>query len=161
MKTIPVHVRNATAADLPFVQSLSREAFGRFGAYDDFLEDLIRGGALTRTADREGRPVGFSMVLRLDDVPQAFDLVAIAVDETARRRGIGRVLLHDAHRMVLAAAGADRVHVRLHVAEVNVPARRLFESAGYRLAGRDDDFYPNGQRALSMERWLLRGEPVE
>lgn len=155
-----MRIRDAAPPDSPFVASLAREAFARFGEYDGYFEEILRDGAVARIAEEAGRPVGFAMFFRLEPV-NSFDLVALAVSPESRRRGIGRALLEDAHACALAAAetGQD-VQILLHVAEVNVPARSLFESAGYRFAGRDDGYYPNGQRALTMERQVVRGKPV-
>lgn len=153
-------MRDSSDSDAPFVASLSRAAFSRFGEYDEYLSERMREGAITRIAEVDGRAVGFAMLMRLD-AEGSFDLIAIAVAPESRRLGVGRALLHDVHERALAEArDVERVTLLLHVAEVNVPARRLFESAGYRLAGVDEGFYPNGQRALSMERRLIRGEPV-
>ena len=155
-----MRVRDAAASDVAFVAALAREAFARFGEYDSFIGEMLGDGAVARIAEEDGRPVGFALLLRLEPV-DSFDLVALAVAPDARRRGTGRALLEEAHACALAAAGISAgAQVLLHVAEVNVPARSLFESAGYRFVARDDGTYPNGQRALTMERRLVRGKPV-
>lgn len=153
-------IRDAVPSDIPFVGSLARAAFAPFGEYDHGLEEMLQDGAVARIAEEAGRPVGFAMVLRLEPV-DSFDLVALAVVPEVRRRGVGRALLEDAHAWALAAAEpCEEVEVLLDVAEVNVPARSLFESAGYRFVARDEGTYPDGQRALTMRRRLVRGKPV-
>lgn len=155
-----MRIRDAVPPDIPFVGSLARATFAPSGEYDHGLEEMLRDGVVARIAEEAGRPVGFAMVLRLEPV-DSFDLVALAVLPEARRRGIGRALLEDAHAWALSAAEpCEEVEVLLDVAEVNVPARSLFESAGYRFVARDGGTYPDGQRALTMRRRLVRGSAV-
>jgi len=52
-----------------------------------------------------------------------------------RGMGVGRLLLMEADGW---AAGRGFTSIGLHVADFNTPARRLYESAGYRLVGSHD-----------------------
>lgn len=62
----------------------------------------------------------------LGPVPYVYD---VAVDPAHRGRGHGRSLMLLAERTALEAGAR---HLALHVAEGNTPARRLYESLGYR-----------------------------
>lgn len=77
-------------------------------------------------------PYGF--LLLLDDLPdevtgtpQAF-IAYMAVEPHARRRGVGRALLHAAER---AARDRGIPYVALMVTEDNVAARAMYAQAGY------------------------------
>jgi len=83
-------------------------------------------------AEVEGEPAGFLVLLY--DVPDEVTLGAqafvayTAVEPHARRRGVGRALLAEAER---CARGAGSPYISLMVTEDNVPARTLYEQAGF------------------------------
>jgi ribosomal-protein-alanine N-acetyltransferase len=83
------------------------------------------------------------------------ELLAIAVDPAARRRGLGRSLLAAAETAA-HTAGARRIV--LEVAEGNAAAAALYAAAGYAAIGRRRDYYrrADGRRedALLMARDL-------
>lgn len=97
-------------------------------------------------AERDGKVVGFTFWRSLADT---MHLAHIVSAPEARRTGAGRALLLDA----LARA---RTHglaaVSLNVAQANVPARTLYESAGFRTISQS--------RALRLE-WAKLGPPPE
>lgn len=76
--------------------------------------------------------------------------LGIAVHPRHRGRGIARVFMHHLHE-VAAARGARKV--RLKVYRNNDPARRLYESLGYRLEPHSDmeliGFHDTARKALS------------
>ena len=83
------------------------------------------------------------------------EILSIAVDAGQRGRGLSRDLLltHLGH---LAGRGVRSVF--LEVEENNQPARRLYERAGFAVAGRRERYYrqPGGEQlnALLMRRDL-------
>ena len=132
----------ATSTHREFITQLSAEVFTRFGDYDVTLPGLIGvSWILTVVAETEGRPVGFAMLsLETDEA----DLVAIAVTPSMQRRGIARRLLEHVEEQVHSGP------ITLTVAEDNLPARRLFESAGFSVVADESGRYPGGQRSVRM-----------
>jgi len=101
-----------------------------------------------------GQSAGFAMTERFSarsDPPRGAELLAIAVDPAARRRGAGRALLRRIEAMV-HDQGAERMW--LHTATDNHTARNLFECSGYRTVRLKRAFYPKGQDALLMVKQL-------
>jgi ribosomal protein S18 acetylase RimI-like enzyme len=155
-----VVLRPANPRDRPFIRSLATDAFATFGDYGPLLLDWFATPGVEATiAEDDGRPVGLTLLAFLAD-PEAAgfwveDVLAIAVAEGSRRRGLGRLLLDAALARAEEASRRWPVRaVRLSVAEDNAPARALFTSAGFQYTGREESFYPRGQRALHMRRPL-------
>jgi ribosomal protein S18 acetylase RimI-like enzyme len=151
-------LRAAGRRDRAFIAALAAEAFAVYGEYAPLLLDWFGTPGVEATIAEDGAgPAGLTLLAFVADPETAgawvADVLAIAVAGRARRRGLGRRLLDAA---VARAAGAARRWpvraVRLSVAEDNHPARALFESAGFAYTGREESFYPRGQRALHMRR---------
>jgi ribosomal-protein-alanine N-acetyltransferase len=153
-----VSLRPANHRDRPFIAALAAEAFAPYGDYAALLLDWsLTPGVEATIAEDEAGPAGLTLMAFVSDPgPRAgwvADILAIAVARRARRRGLGRRLLDAAVARAAEAARFSPVNgVRLSVAEENAAARALFESAGFSYTGREDTFYPRGQRALHMRR---------
>lgn len=78
-----------------------------------------------------GRPIGYGM-LRGWDEDYATPSLGIAIRTSEQRRGYGRALMGELHR-VAREVGCDQVRLRVH--EDNVPARRLYEGLDYEYRG--------------------------
>lgn len=155
-------LRPGRAQDLAFLRELAREAFERYGEYDRMLPEWAATPGIELTvAEDEGEPVGLTLLGVFDEPPArtpVADLLAIAVADVHRRRGVGRELLAAAVDRARELARAQLVcALRLTVAESNVAARRLFEAAGFRYLTEQEAHYPRGQRALRMELRLAAG----
>ena len=78
-------------------------------------------------------------------------LYSIAVDKASGKRGIGRALL-------AASEGVAKKHkCTLFALEVRAQNRRainLYKKNGYKLTGREDDWYEDGAAALKFEKPL-------
>ena len=140
-----VAVRRGTRDDREFVRALasstatSSVSATRVAKYDDVIESTARLVEFVfkrkhdvLIAEENGERVGF--LLLLYDVPdevtltdQAF-VAYTAVEPHARGRGAGRALL-DAAEALARAAGLS--YVSLMVTEDNVPARSLYDGAGF------------------------------
>lgn len=147
----PVRVRRATLSDLPLLGSLGAQLARLHHAYDSrrfklfepveaefsrfYGEQLARGDAAILVAELEGKVVGYAFV---SVEPESFvDALAVAawihdiyVDELARRRKVGALLLEAA---VEAARELGSSCVMLSVSPQNEGARRMFERHGFRL----------------------------
>ena len=90
-------------------------------------------------------PVAFLLAWVAADELHVIDL---ATDPGCRRRGAARALL--ARAIADARAGRQRV-VQLEVRASNLPARRLYESAGFELVGVRRGYYSDsGEDAFEM-----------
>ena len=91
--------------------------------------------------------------------PEA-ELLTLAVDPGARRRGLGRALV-GAFEATAAARGAEEV--LLEVAVTNAPARALYAGLGYVVVGRRPGYYRRVAAppvdALVLRRALGAGRP--
>lgn len=76
-------------------------------------------------------------------------LYSIAVDGSARGKGLGRLLLTEGEEK---AADQGRLFMRLEVARNNLGAIRLYESMGYVIFGEKQDYYQDHQDALRMQK---------
>jgi ribosomal protein S18 acetylase RimI-like enzyme len=72
-------------------------------------------------------------------------VIRLAVDETARRRGIGRALLDG---LVDWARAREASGVLLEVRASNAAAQALYVAAGFVADGRRPGYYPDGEDAL-------------
>lgn len=154
----PIVFRAAREADRPFVRSLSRALFSRFGDYETILDEYfdLRENR-TVVAEEEGAPIGFFMLA--DDLHARFalHLLAIAVAPEHQGRGLGRRLLRHAVRMAEESLRPGEVRwVCLDVAEDNEPARRLFSSEGFERADGETGMYPGGQVSWAMTKMIRR-----
>lgn len=98
----------------------------------------------------EGR-VGFLLLGTLgvvDGNTRIAEVLAIGVDASCRRRGVGRALLSQALRHARGDAGV--LELRLTTSAEDPAPRALFEQAGFRLVREQDGTFPSGVPALRM-----------
>lgn len=151
-----VLVRPGREEDAPFVRALSQRAFKRYGDYGDVIVQWLGSGvAETLMAVRYGRPTGFAMIGKtpgLVDPPTRLELLAIAVQERERRKGVGSWLLGE----IIGLAKDKGAHeLILHTGSDNMAAIRLFQKNGFEVVGLKKAFYPRGQDAIVMMLKIL------
>ncbi len=108
-------------------------------------------GARATTAEGEdaGRLLGYVICSPQGD---EWHVMNVTVAPEHRGFGIARRLLDELHE-VLAVATNGQARLTLEVRPSNEPARRLYASVGYLVAGRRHRYYPdNGEDALVMWR---------
>ena len=143
-KLEPRHWRDLKALRL---EALQRDPAAFSSTYEETVtrpdehwrERLANPLSILLMAYAAGRPIGMVGALLGDDDGDATVAVVFSMYVTAaqRRQGVGRALMHAL--IVHAAADPEIVTMRLNVRAEQTPARRLYESLGFRLAAYDDD----------------------
>ena len=104
-------------------------------------------------------PVGFSLARRIVD---EVELLLVGVEPGYRNRGLGRQLVGNVARRA-EAQGARTLF--LEVRESNLPAVKLYKSAGFTQVGRRVAYYAGSNQtrydALTMSRPLQGGTEVQ
>jgi len=142
-----LRVREREDADDAFIARLSALAFGEYarGAGESTLH--LAHAHRTFIAELSGRAVALAVVRGFGQ--RRAELLAIAVDESARGIGVGRTLL--AHvEGALARAGSNEL--TLHTAEVNSSALDLFVKRGFTSEQRLPRFYRGVYAAWAMRK---------
>jgi ribosomal-protein-alanine N-acetyltransferase len=141
-------IRPLGYSDLPQVVAIERRAFTSPWSLAMFVLELSKPSSICLAAvDADRRLAGYLICARYDTV---FHLMNVAVDPARRRRGMARALL----REMIERAGAEEEYT-LEVRVSNAGAIALYESFGFRSAGRRPHYYrDNDEDALIMWRTL-------
>ena len=131
-----LRIQQRRSADDPFIGRLAAQAFAEYDGQPALTVQRLVGRGATWVARRVDVPVGFAIVHPLTQ--DSVDLCAIAVEEDARGRGIGRALLAHLEQSVVEAGLNE---IRLHTAQSNLAALELFLKCGFRLQQRMPRFY--------------------
>lgn len=153
-------IRKAHLKDLPFVLSLSRNAFSEYGRYEMavlkwFLNPGTRTFVYETKTDDDDVLCGFVMLAPIkdnEDPELVLEVMAIAVSEKCRRQGVGTELLgfsKTVSKEILP--GQEPLKITLSVAETNEAGLSFFRKCGFRIAREARWRYPAGQRAYRME----------
>jgi [ribosomal protein S18]-alanine N-acetyltransferase len=139
-------IRRLTYADLPQVIAIERRAFPTPWSLAMFVLELSKPSGICLAATIEERIVGYVVCSRYDTV---WHVMNVAVDDRLLRQGIASTLMERLFEL------ADRPNEQytLEVRTSNDPAIRLYESFGFRPAGRRRAYYhDNREDALIMWR---------
>ena len=145
-------IEPATQRDAPKLAELHAASFHRGWGEGEFEAMLTERNTLVHRLRLGHKIIGFAVSRMAADEAE---ILSIAIAAGHRGRGLSRNLLltHLGH---LAGRGVRTVF--LEVEENNQPARRLYERAGFGVAGRRERYYrqPGGEQldALLMRRDL-------
>lgn len=164
MRVRELSFRPRAKADDAFIASLGREVFSRWSREPgrSVLSMAAIAGARTEIAVTGGRPVGF-VIVTFDRLgrrfgpwadPRVARLDAIAVAPEAQKRGVGAALLEHAESIATHEGG---VVMMLMTAQRNLPARRLFQDAGFQGLSQIPREYANGDAAIEMFKPIALG----
>lgn len=145
----PLRIRRRGPADDGFIAQLSGQAFSELsGRAAERTLELCRG-SVTLIAERSGQAVGFASF----QAPRGgiAELLAIAVVERERGRGVGHQLLSTVEH-VARDRGSEAVE--LHTADGNLAALDLFIRAGFALRRRQERYYRGAYDAVWMVKVL-------
>ncbi|MEZ5741178.1 MAG: GNAT family N-acetyltransferase/peptidase C39 family protein [Burkholderiaceae bacterium] len=152
-----VIVRRAVANDLDALQALEQTSFTTDRMSRRSLRSMIASPSaiflVAEAAAASGagpRLAGYCLLLFRAGTSMA-RIYSIAVQPDLMGRGIGRMLMHATER---AAIQADKVVIRLEVAESNHAALALYDAFGYRVTRRLPGYYEDGSNALRLEKPL-------
>ena len=145
-------IEQARLRDAPRLAQLHGASFHRGWGEGEFEGMLTERNTLVHRLKAGRKVIGFAVSRMAADEAE---ILSIAVADSHRGRGLSRNLLltHLGH---LAGHGVRTVF--LEVEENNQPARRLYDRAGFSVAGRRERYYreANGEQlnALLMRRDL-------
>jgi len=145
--TPSIEIRPLGYSDLPQVISIERRAFTTPWSLAMFVLEVSKPSGLCLAAvdGVSGRLVGYLVLSRYDTV---WHLMNVAVDPVRQHQGIGRALLEQ----MIDRAGPDEQYT-LEVRSSNTPAIGLYESLGFRSAGKRPRYYRDtGEDAVIMWR---------
>lgn len=152
-------LRTAADGDLEWIVQRHKDIYTRdhgWGpAFDALVARIIADFARSHDPQRErcwigevdGKRAGSIMLVRVDDATAK--LRVLLVEPEARGRGLGAGLVNACVRF---ARDAGYRRITLWTCSVLVPARRLYESAGFRLVQeRPDPMFDEGELAQEWE----------
>jgi ribosomal-protein-alanine N-acetyltransferase len=143
-------VRKARTEDLEAVlareEASVKDPWGR-QPYEPCIDD---GRYFFAVAEDENVIAGY--VLASDVPPYEAEIMRIAVDPEARKRGTGRMLMDALTEHCITSLTSD---IFLEVREGNAAARALYEKSGFRYTGKREKYYADGEDALMMRRNLF------
>ena len=146
-------IRQATIDDLQALVALEQRCFETDRiSVRQFRYLLTRAHAVTLADEREAGIVGDVVVLFRRGTSLA-RLYSIAVDATARGRGVGGALLDAAEN---AAREHGAAYMRAEIRTDNSASLALFASHGYRRFGIHEDYYQDHADAVRLEKRLVR-----
>jgi ribosomal protein S18 acetylase RimI-like enzyme len=114
--------------------------------------------AATWIAEQDGQMAGFAIVewTREQDEIVAY-IETLEVAPASRRQGVGGELLQ---RVEASAQSAGAALIGLHVDAENAAAIRLYETHGYLLQGKQENYYARSRAALVYRKRLESREPA-
>ena len=138
-------VRAVGTGELPGLAALHARAFPPDQRWGEVALGAMLGleGGFGLVAGGE-RPEGFVLARA---VAGEAEIMTLAVDPAARRRGLGRLLLEGA---LAEAARRGAAVLFLEVSEGNAAARALYAGAGAAEVGRRRRYYADGSDALVL-----------
>jgi GNAT superfamily N-acetyltransferase len=161
-----MEVRRARAADWEALRELRLRALA--DAPDAFASTLEKeaafpervwrqraegeAGSATFIAWEDGAGIGMARIFAEADVPGRMHLVGMWVDPRHRHRGVAQALVERAVRWAKERRASE---VILWVVDRNLPARRLYERAGFRPAGARQPLPSNPALTESLFRLSL------
>jgi ribosomal-protein-alanine N-acetyltransferase len=119
-------------------------SFHRGWSDGEFEQLLMERNVVAHRATVGRKVVGFILSRVAADEAE---ILSVAVASSWRGRGLARRLL-DLNLRRLVGLGTQAVFLEVH--EGNVPARRLYQRAGFRDVGRREGYYPEGKGATAL-----------
>lgn len=158
LETGAVRVRAGTLDDLDALVALEERVFDSDRmSRRSFRRMLTKANAVLLVEGDPARLRGYVLVLFHAGSPLA-RLYSLAVDPTARGRGLGRALLEAAER---AAVERECIEMRLELRRDNTAAAKLYTAHGYRQFEVQADYYEDHMDAIRLDKSLVPPLPQQ
>lgn len=144
-------IRKASEKDLDLLYEIELECFGDNAFAKPQLAYCLNSPSfLTLFALDKGQPVGFitGSVQRLNH-ELVGHIYTLDVKPDYRRKGLGAKLLN-VFEQALTERGVRTFHLEVRVN--NVPARKLYSKAGYKIHERLKDYYEPGEDGIRLRK---------
>jgi ribosomal-protein-alanine N-acetyltransferase len=159
MSEASARIRPAAATELDILAALHAACFAEAWDADAFATLLAMPGAFVLLAEEPQRDAasGFVMIRGAHDEAE---IIALGVERSRQRRGLGRLLLV-AGIQEAAARGAQKLF--LEVAADNAAAIALYRGAGFAEVGRRADYYhrQDGAMAALVMSIAIEGSAID
>ena len=159
-----IEIVEAKPADIEEIRRLAMDVFAPYGEYGNVLPRFFTTPGVHSYLAREGDRVrGFVMLGFLpwsgpeEDKQEAWvaDLLAIAVEAEAQRKGLGRRLMQQVDSLLAEMAEwRDLKEIQLSCAADNHAALAFFQDLGFVVADKGHGNYSGGQAAWRLSRKL-------
>jgi [ribosomal protein S18]-alanine N-acetyltransferase len=154
MQTVEeVNIRPVRQDDIEQVSVLEQASFNDpYPTY--FLEELARDNPETfLVLTLNNKIVGYGVIDHWEDHEH---LISIAVDPNNRRKGFGERILVE-----LEKRSSKTRPMRLEVRQSNVAAIQLYSKRGFTKTGVAENYYADGEDAITMEKMPVNEVLVE
>jgi len=145
----PLAIRPALPEDLPRIAWLDDSAFKDSWPFDLLAYEFTNPRTLMLLAERAGEPAAGYISLR--HVAGESEILRLAVDPEARRRGVARALVDEG---LARLRGLKVESCHLEVRMDNEGAIAFYHSLGFARSGRRRHYYRDGTDALVLSRAL-------
>jgi ribosomal-protein-alanine acetyltransferase len=135
--------------DLAYVAALEAQIHLAPWTYGNF-RDALAAGYSARAGEREGRIIAYGVLML---APGEAQLLNLSVVPDSRRAGVGRELLAQFVRDALRL-GAEQVFLEVRIG--NLPAIRLYQSAGFQPIARRERYYPPAPDGSREDALVMR-----
>ncbi|MEE2565229.1 GNAT family N-acetyltransferase [Hyphobacterium marinum] len=139
----------ASPDDLDVIDAIETAAFDRDRFPRRNLSRMLTGGRTRFLLARLGDAPAAYAAISLKRGSRVARLYSLAVTPEARGKGVAAALLEGAQHL---GAEAGCTVLRLEVRASNTAARGLYERENFRLRGRRNAYYEDGEAALLYER---------
>ena len=148
-------IRRCERDDIAAVISINTDALPEHYSDYFYYEILTEFPETFLVAELDGDIIGYVMCrieygfshLRRLGLARKGHVVSIAVREQHRGKGVGSMLMHTAQEAMLAKTATE---CYLEVRVSNSQAMELYQRLGYKVSGRLEAYYKDGEAALVM-----------
>ncbi len=152
-------IRQCEREDIPTVIDINAETLPEHYSDYFYYEILTEFPETFLVAELEGKVIGYAMCrieygfshLRRLGLARKGHVVSIAVKDAHRGRGVGSLLMRTCQEAMLKKTATESY---LEVRVSNGEAIALYQRLGYRVSGRLEAYYKDGEAALLMATLL-------